>query len=124
MQAGQLLDDLRMLVRVVFRFTNTATSLPATILDLCGLPVPDTYQGKSMVPLIEGRQTEWREDVFCEDLFTDQGYPRMEAVRGKQWKYIRYFSYYPRPYGLRGLRLTFTFRIHSKSTSRLRVAAY
>ena len=35
---------------------------------------------------------EWRKDVFCENLFTDQGYPRMEAVRGVEWKYIRYFS--------------------------------
>lgn len=66
--------------------------LPATILELCGLPVPETYQGESLVPLIEGRETEWRKEVFCENLFTDQGYPRMEAVRGAKWKYIRYFS--------------------------------
>ena len=33
----------------------------------------------------------WRKDVFCENLFTDQQYPRMEAVRGSEWKYIRYF---------------------------------
>ncbi|MFT5130427.1 MAG: membrane-anchored protein YejM (alkaline phosphatase superfamily) [Rhodothermales bacterium] len=66
--------------------------LPATILDLCGLPVPGTYQGKSMRALIEGREINWRSDVFCENLFTDQAYPRMEAVRGKKWKYIRYFS--------------------------------
>ena len=66
--------------------------VPATILELCGLSVPDTYQGKSLVPLIDGKDVAWREDVFCENLFTDQGYPRMEAVRGAQWKYIRYFS--------------------------------
>ncbi len=66
--------------------------VPATILDLCGLPVPASYQGKSMVPLIAGLKPEWRLDIFCENLFTDQGYPRMEAVRGKEWKYIRYFS--------------------------------
>jgi arylsulfatase A-like enzyme len=66
--------------------------LPATILDLCGLPVPSTYQGESMVPLIEGKKVAWRQEVFCENLFTDQGYPRMEAVRGAEWKYIRYFS--------------------------------
>ncbi|MGB7325105.1 MAG: sulfatase-like hydrolase/transferase [Rubripirellula sp.] len=66
--------------------------VPATMLELCGLPIPSTYQGKSLLPLIQGRQVSWREDVFCENLFTDQGYPRMEAVRGKQWKYIRYFS--------------------------------
>lgn len=66
--------------------------VPATILELCGLPVPESYQGKSMVPLIKGEDAPWRQEVFCENLFTDQGYPRMEAVRGKKWKYIRYFS--------------------------------
>lgn len=66
--------------------------VPATILELCGLPVPDSYQGKSMVPLMDGRPVEWRNDVFCENLFTDQNYPRIEAVRGAEWKYIRYFS--------------------------------
>ena len=66
--------------------------IPATILALCGLPVPDTYQGQSMVPLIEGEKVAWRKEVFCENLFTDQQYPRMEAVRGSEWKYIRYFS--------------------------------
>ena len=66
--------------------------VPATILELCGLPIPETYQGESLVPLIVGKKVEWRKDVFCENLFTDQGYPRMEAVRGVEWKYIRYFS--------------------------------
>jgi arylsulfatase A-like enzyme len=66
--------------------------VPATILELCGVPVPASYQGESVLPLIKGESTQWREEVFCENLFTDQGYPRMEAVRGKKWKYIRYFS--------------------------------
>ncbi len=66
--------------------------VPATILELCGQAVPDTYQGQSMLPLIQGRPVCWRQDVFCENLFTDQNYPRMEAVRSKDWKYIRYFS--------------------------------
>ncbi len=66
--------------------------LPATILELCGVAVPDTYQGQSMMPLIEGKPVQWRKEVFCENLFTDQGYPRMESVRSDEWKYIRYFS--------------------------------
>jgi arylsulfatase A-like enzyme len=66
--------------------------VPATILELCRVPVPASYQGESVLPLIKGEPTQWREEVFCENLFTDQGYPRMEAVRGKKWKYIRYFS--------------------------------
>ncbi|MDA7920642.1 sulfatase-like hydrolase/transferase [Verrucomicrobiales bacterium] len=66
--------------------------IPATILDLCGIEVPATYQGASLLPLMEGREEDWRTDVFLENLFTDQGYPRHDAVRSEQYKYIRYFS--------------------------------
>ncbi|MGJ8725380.1 MAG: sulfatase-like hydrolase/transferase [Roseibacillus sp.] len=66
--------------------------IPATILDLCGVEIPKTYQGVSMLPLIEQEPVAWRQDIFLENLFTKQGYPRMEAVRSKEWKYIRYFS--------------------------------
>ena len=66
--------------------------IPPTILDLCGIETPDTYQGVSTLPLIKGEDVAWRKDIFCESLFTMQGYPRMEAVRGEKWKYIRYFS--------------------------------
>ncbi|MGJ8655830.1 MAG: sulfatase-like hydrolase/transferase [Akkermansiaceae bacterium] len=66
--------------------------IPPTILELCGIETPDTYQGVSTLPLIKGEDVVWRNDIFCENLFTMQGYPRMEAVRGEKWKYIRYFS--------------------------------
>lgn len=66
--------------------------IPATLLDMCGLAVPQTYQGKSMLPLIEDKKVNWRKDIFLENLFTDQGYPRHDGVRGKQFKYIRYYS--------------------------------
>ena len=66
--------------------------IPATILDMCGLDIPASYQGKSLCPLIKGEKTDWRKDVFLENLFTGQGYPRQEAVRDSQFKYIRSFS--------------------------------
>lgn len=66
--------------------------IPATILDMCGVSIPESYQGQSVLPLIKAEKVEWRKDVFCENLFTMQNYPRMEAVRGEKWKYIRYFS--------------------------------
>jgi len=66
--------------------------IPATILEMCGVKVPESYQGKSMLPLIDGKNENWREDIFLENLFTDQGYPRQEGVRSKQFKYIRSFS--------------------------------
>lgn len=66
--------------------------IPATILDMCGIKIPQSYQGKSMLPLIKEEHVDWREDIFLENLFTDQGYPRQEGVRGKRYKYIRSFS--------------------------------
>ena len=59
---------------------------------MAGLDIPESYQGVSMLPLIESEAVGWRKDVFLENLFTDQSYPRVEAVRGKEYKYIRYFS--------------------------------
>ncbi|GAA3651265.1 sulfatase [Flavivirga jejuensis] len=66
--------------------------IPATILEMCGVAVPESYQGKSVMSLIEGKNIKWRNEIFLENLFTDQGYPRQEAVRSKQFKYIRSFS--------------------------------
>lgn len=66
--------------------------IPATILEMCGVTIPNTYQGASMLPLIEKNNAKWREEIFLENLFTDQGYPRQEGVRSKHYKYIRSFS--------------------------------
>ena len=66
-----------------------------TILDLCGLEVPASMQGRSLVPLMRGDPVAWREDFFLENLFfarENQPYPRMEAVRTERYKYIRYFD--------------------------------
>lgn len=66
--------------------------IPATILDMVGIDVPVTYQGISMLPLIEGKSVDWRKDIFLENLFTDQGYARQDAIRSERYKYIRYYS--------------------------------
>ena len=66
--------------------------IPATILDMCDIEIPSSYQGRSLCPLIKGKKIEWRKDVFLENLFTSQGYPRQEGVRDSQFKYIRSFS--------------------------------
>ena len=46
----------------------------------------------SLVPLVQGTETKWRQTVFLENNMTIQNYPRMEGVRTHQWKYIRYFD--------------------------------
>ena len=66
--------------------------IPATLLEMCGVTIPKSYQGESVLPLIEKNNVKWRDEIFLENLFTDQGYPRQEGVRSKQYKYIRSFS--------------------------------
>jgi len=65
--------------------------LAPTVMDLCGQDAPETMQGTSLRPLLEGRTPEWRNDVFVEQLMDIQNYPRSESVRSADWKYIRYF---------------------------------
>ncbi|MCP4165655.1 MAG: sulfatase-like hydrolase/transferase [Chloroflexi bacterium] len=65
--------------------------LAPTVLDLAGVDIPDSMQGQSLAPLIQGDTPRWREDFFAEQLLDIQDYPRSECVRNKEWKYIRYF---------------------------------
>ena len=68
-----------------------------TLLGLAGLPPGEEMQGRSLVPLLhgEGEDGGWRESFFYEHLFTHPRIPRSEAVRTKDWKYIRYVDSEP-----------------------------
>ena len=64
-----------------------------TLLELGGAPVPESVQGRSLVPLLRGDATDWREYSYAENLWSTYfGNPRCESVRGHRWKYIRYFK--------------------------------
>jgi len=68
--------------------------IPATIVDLAGLPLPATYQGRSLMPLVHGRQPDdWRTDFFCEHLMNHPKIPKYEGVRGERYVYARYFEH-------------------------------
>ncbi|MBC7364880.1 MAG: sulfatase [Candidatus Aminicenantes bacterium] len=64
--------------------------IPATILDLAGLPVPEKYQGLSLRPLLKIGKTDWRKEIFCEELWDNPEIPQSECVRTDRWKYIQY----------------------------------
>lgn len=65
----------------------------ATLLELAGVEVPDSVQGRSLVPLIRGAATDWRKYAFAENLWSTRfGNPRCESVHSGEWKYIRYFA--------------------------------
>jgi arylsulfatase A-like enzyme len=68
-----------------------------TILDLCGLMPPRGMQGRSLAPLMRGTGAGWREDFFCECNILLQEYPLVQGVRGKRWKYMRYWPFREAP---------------------------
>lgn len=64
----------------------------ATMLDYAGVKSPK-ITGKSLRPMVEGKKADWRDYAFSENLWSNRfGNPRAESVRGKGWKYIRYFK--------------------------------
>ena len=69
--------------------------LAPTILDLAGVSIPSLMQGRSLVPLVEGKKPNWREDFFFEHLYEHPQIPKCEGVRTADWKYIRYFEQQP-----------------------------
>ena len=66
-----------------------------TILELAGLAIPGSVQGRSLVPLLRGRRVEWRSEFFYEHPFAHPRIPMSEGVRGPRWKYVRYTSLDP-----------------------------
>jgi arylsulfatase A-like enzyme len=48
--------------------------------------------GRSLRPLVEGRGTPWREELFLESLFTGRDTPLQEGIRTSRWKYIRMYD--------------------------------
>jgi arylsulfatase A-like enzyme len=63
-----------------------------TILDYAGVEAPDFMDGRSLRPLVEGRGTPWREELFLESLFTGRDTPLQEGIRTSRWKYIRMYD--------------------------------
>jgi len=69
-----------------------------TLLDLAGIPVPETMDGKSMKPLINAEMTTWREHFFFEHFVSPTApiyIPRNDGVRTKTTKYARWIDLDP-----------------------------
>jgi arylsulfatase A-like enzyme len=63
-----------------------------TILDYAGVQSPAEMEGHSLRPLVEGRETSWRDELFLESLFTMRDNPFQEGMRTSRWKYIRMYD--------------------------------
>lgn len=57
--------------------------LPPTLLEACGIDIPDTFQGNSLMPLLRDRQADWQEEAYIQISEAELG----RAVRTSRWKY-------------------------------------
>jgi arylsulfatase A-like enzyme len=62
---------------------TSLVDLPPTLLDACGIDVPDTMQGRSVMPLLRGNDADWPQDVLVQVCDDRVG----RAVRTPRWKY-------------------------------------
>ena len=64
-----------------------------TLLSMAQIPVPDSYQGHDITPILSQKQSGTRDFLFTENLWsTHFGNPRCEAVQDFEWKYVRYYK--------------------------------
>lgn len=69
----------------------THLSIAPTIVEWAGLPLPDIYQGASLVGLIDGVSPDaWQRDVFCEHAFNR--YNNWRGLRTEKYKYAIYYD--------------------------------
>jgi len=61
-----------------------------TILEFAEIAQPESYQGRSLLPLFGKRRANWRSEIFCEHLWDYPPIPQTECIRTTEWKYIRY----------------------------------
>ncbi|MFI7228056.1 sulfatase-like hydrolase/transferase [Nonomuraea angiospora] len=57
--------------------------LPPTLLEAAGLPVPDSMQGRSFLPLVRDPRAAWPEEVFFQVSESEVG----RGIRTSRWKY-------------------------------------
>jgi hypothetical protein len=68
--------------------------LPATFLDWAGVAVPESYQGRSLSPLVSAEvPSDWRTETFHEHFAVRNRIPAWEGVRTERFKYARYFDH-------------------------------
>lgn len=70
-------------------FVYNALDLPPTILEALGLKIPDFFQGRSMLPILKGKEiTDWRKEVVSTYNGQQFGLYTQRMIRNRRWKYI------------------------------------
>ncbi len=77
------------------RLSQTVTNLDwfPTILAMAGVanPVENEIHGRNFLPLLEGRPTEWDNDLYAQYSTHHQSHTHMRALRTPEWKLVRDF---------------------------------
>lgn len=73
--------------KAITEFVSTVDILP-TILEICGIRRPDYLDGKSLLPLIEGRKRKWRESIYFEWNSDGKIFYTLRGIRNKNFKFI------------------------------------
>lgn len=66
--------------------------LAPTILDIAGIDIPATMQGKSFLPLAMGKKVKWRQD-FLYEYFVDPAAVQTPSILGLRTKDYSYMTY-------------------------------
>ncbi|NND08307.1 MAG: sulfatase-like hydrolase/transferase [Saprospiraceae bacterium] len=67
--------------------------VPSTIIDLAGVPAPDAWQGKSLLPIVRKQTKDLERDTaLIEHIWEFDKIQPSEGVRTKEWKYFRYVN--------------------------------
>jgi arylsulfatase A-like enzyme len=70
----------------------SSIDITATMLDYAGVEASAYMEGRSLRPLVEGGDVDWRDELFLESLFVLRDTPFQEGIRRGRWKYIRMFN--------------------------------
>lgn len=82
--------------------------LAPTILELAGVPVPQAMQGRSLLPILEGKKPSgWRKDWLYEyyEYPVDEMVPPQRGVRTDRYKLIVYYTMQPTEYEMYDLQV-------------------
>nr|WP_299070422.1 sulfatase-like hydrolase/transferase [uncultured Allomuricauda sp.] len=67
--------------------------VPSTMLDLAGIDQPQSWHGKSLMPIAKNKTENLQRDtVLIEHIWEFESIPPSEGVRTEDWKYFRYVN--------------------------------
>jgi arylsulfatase A-like enzyme len=69
--------------------------LAPTMLSIAGVPIPETMDGRDLMPLVRDESVSWRSHFYYEHCYTPEDkhrapIPRTEGIRTARWKYVRF----------------------------------